>query len=134
MQRIKDHLLLQGRQLLVENKEEILVPRISALLLVDNEDFDNKKTDNNPSSPTEDNLARIGNNITTNRNSQDKGKQTNWVSETEFPQYRIMVVDDEPDIISVLIKGLQRHGFLLSAIQAPLKHSLILNVINSTSC
>jgi CheY-like chemotaxis protein len=41
--------------------------------------------------------------------------------ESSFPPYRIMVVDDEPDIVSVLKKGLQRNGFHVTGYTNPVE-------------
>lgn len=40
---------------------------------------------------------------------------------SEKPKFRIMIVDDEPDITNVMKKGLENHGFDVDTFNDPLK-------------
>jgi len=53
-----------------------------------------------------------------NNNSADRRDNA---PDSAFPPYRIMVVDDEPDAVSVLKKGLERKGFHVVSYTNPLE-------------
>jgi DNA-binding response OmpR family regulator len=40
---------------------------------------------------------------------------------SEQPKFRIMIVDDEPDITTIVKKGLERSGFAVDAFNDPMK-------------
>jgi CheY-like chemotaxis protein len=46
-----------------------------------------------------------------NKNPTSADYRKDNLPASEFPPYRILVVDDEPDVVDVLTKGLQRQGF-----------------------
>jgi CheY-like chemotaxis protein len=46
-----------------------------------------------------------------NKNPTSADHRKHKLPESELPPYRILVVDDEPDVFDVLTKGLERQGF-----------------------
>jgi CheY-like chemotaxis protein len=97
---------------------------ISNLWQVGQGHSDDKNPANNQPYLGGDDTTKIDNNNTNkNRIASQKDKRINnrLVPDAESPHYRIMVVDDEPDIISVLTKGLQRHGFSVAGYMNPVK-------------
>jgi CheY-like chemotaxis protein len=56
-----------------------------------------------------------------NGNNPRSGERDDFPPNSAFPPYRILVVDDEPDIASIMKKGLERNGFQVVAFTNPVE-------------